>query len=177
MSRIGKKPVTIPTGVDVKIDNQRIFVKGKLGEIEREIHPSVVVEIVGSEVQVKMVNDRRSDKSIWGLSRALINNMVLGVSEGFQKVLEINGVGYRAAVSGNAVQLTLGFSHPVVYPIPAGITVSVEKNTRVTVKGINPEVIGKVCAEIREFRPPEPYKGKGIRYEGEHILRKEGKKK
>jgi large subunit ribosomal protein L6 len=177
MSRIGKMPVTIPNGVDLKIDKQNVQVKGKLGTVSREFHPNVRLEASNGEAKVVVASESRSTGAIWGLSRALLNNMVVGVSEGFQKVLEINGVGYRAAVSGRTLQLTLGFSHPVNYPLPDGIEVKVEKNTRVIVKGVDPEVIGRVCAEIREFRPPEPYKGKGIRYEGEYILRKEGKKK
>ncbi|MBF0194293.1 MAG: 50S ribosomal protein L6 [Magnetococcales bacterium] len=177
MSRIGKKPVTIPSGVELKIDKQSVQVKGKLGTLTREFHKHVLLEINNNEVNVKLNSKKRDAYAIWGLSRALLNNMVVGVSDGFQKVLEINGVGYRAAVSGKVLKLTLGFSHPVDYPLPDGIEVKVEKTTRVIVKGIDPEVIGKVCAEIREFRPPEPYKGKGIRYEGEYILRKEGKKK
>ena len=177
MSRIGKMPVAIPNGVEVKIDKQSVQVKGKLGSIQRNFHQDVTLEIVNGQAQVNLVSKSRGAKAIWGLSRALLNNMVVGVSEGFQKVLEIQGVGYRAAVSGKVLKLTLGFSHPVNYPLPDGIEVKVEKTTRVIVKGIDPEVIGRVCAEIREYRPPEPYKGKGIRYEGEYILRKEGKKK
>jgi large subunit ribosomal protein L6 len=177
MSRIGKKPVVIPSGVDLKIDKQNVMVKGKLGTISREFHPDVQLEINNGEAQVNLVSGKRGSGAIWGLSRALLSNMVIGVSEGFQKVLEINGVGYRAAAQGKVLKLTLGFSHPVNYQLPEGIEVKVEKSTRVIVKGIDPEVIGKVCAEIRKFRPPEPYKGKGIRYEGEYILRKEGKKK
>jgi large subunit ribosomal protein L6 len=177
MSRIGKSPVTIPTGVELKVNKQNVQVKGKLGSISRDFHSDVTIHLENSEVLVKKVSDGRGSNAIWGMSRALLNNMVVGVSEGFQKVLEINGVGYRAAVKGKTLNLTLGFSHPVDYPLPEGIEVKVEKNTRVIVKGIDPEIIGRVCAEIRAYRPPEPYKGKGIRYEGEYILRKEGKKK
>ncbi|MBF0456188.1 MAG: 50S ribosomal protein L6 [Magnetococcales bacterium] len=177
MSRIGKNPVTIPSGVEIKINKQNVHVKGKLGSISRDFHSNVLIEIENETVVVKPSASNRANTAIWGLSRALLNNMVKGVSEGFEKVLEINGVGYRAAVSGRSLQLTLGFSHPVNYLLPDGIEVVVEKNTRVIVKGIDPEVIGQVCAEIRQYRPPEPYKGKGIRYEGEYILRKEGKKK
>ena len=177
MSRIGKMPVAIPSGVELKIDKRNVQVKGKLGTLTREFHEYVQLEVNNGAVDVKLISKKRHTSAIWGLSRALLNNMIVGVSEGFQKVLEINGVGYRAAVNGKVLQLTLGFSHPVEYSLPDGIEVNVEKTTRVIVKGIDPEVIGKVCAEIREFRPPEPYKGKGIRYEGEHITRKEGKKK
>ncbi len=177
MSRIGKKPVTIPDGVELKIDKQKVQAKGKLGTLQREFHQDVRLELANNEVQVKLVAKKRDSVAIWGLSRALLNNMVVGVSEGFQKIMEINGVGYRAAVQGKVLKLTLGLSHPVDYPLPDGVEVKVEKNTRLIVNGIDPEVIGKVCAEIRKFRPPEPYKGKGIRYEGEYILRKEGKKK
>ena len=177
MSRIGKMPVVIPSGVELKIDKQNVQAKGKLGTLTREFHKDVLIEIKDGEIIVKPTSKTRSAGAIWGMSRALLSNMVKGVSEGYQKVLEINGVGYRAAVSGKNLNLTLGFSHPVDYPLPDGIEVKVEKNTRVIVKGLDPEIIGKVCAEIRAFRPPEPYKGKGVRYEGEYIVRKEGKKK
>ncbi|MBF0358084.1 MAG: 50S ribosomal protein L6 [Magnetococcales bacterium] len=177
MSRIGKQPVAIPSGVELTINKQSVQVKGKLGTLKRDFHEFVQLEVNNGEAQVKLVSKKREALAIWGLSRVLLNNMVVGVSEGFQKVLEIQGVGYRAAVSGKVLKLTLGFSHPVDYTLPDGIEVKVEKTTRLIVKGIDPEIIGQVCAEIREFRPPEPYKGKGIRYEGEYILRKEGKKK
>ncbi|MBF0382627.1 MAG: 50S ribosomal protein L6 [Magnetococcales bacterium] len=177
MSRIGKRPVTIPSGVELKIDKQSVQVKGKLGTLKREFHEYVQLEVNNNEVNVKLNSKKRDAVAVWGLSRALLNNMVVGVSDGFQKVMEINGVGYRAAVSGKILKLTLGFSHPVDYPLPEGVEVKVEKTTRLIIKGIDPEVIGSVCADIRKFRPPEPYKGKGIRYEGEYIVRKEGKKK
>lgn len=177
MSRIGKKNITIPQGVEVRISDQSVEVKGKLGSLSREFHPRIRVSQEGGSLVVAPRDDERSTGALWGLSRSLLNNMVTGVSKGFSKVLEINGVGYRAAVDGRNLSLSLGFSHPVNYPIRDGIDIRVEKNTTVTVAGIDPEAIGQTCAEIRKFRPPEPYKGKGIRYAGEHILRKEGKKK
>lgn len=177
MSRVGKKSIAIPKDVELKIEDRTVQVKGKLGTLTREFPPSVEFAISNQEIRVTLTADKRKEFALWGLSRVLLNNMVIGVSKGFEKVLEINGVGYRAAVQGKVLQLTLGLSHPVDYLLPEGIEVHVEKNTRVIVKGIDPELIGQVCAEIRKFRPPEPYKGKGIRYEGEYILRKEGKKK
>lgn len=176
MSRIGSKPIAIPQGVDVKIDNQVVEIKGKRGVLSREIHARTTVSRQGDEMVVTPVN-MRTDKALWGLSRSLLANMVIGVTEGFVKKMEIVGVGYRAAVKGNSLALSLGLSHPVDFPIPDGIKISVEKNTLLTVEGNDPAVVGQVCADIRKYRPPEPYKGKGIRYQGEIILRKEGKKK
>lgn len=176
MSRIGSKPITIPQGVDVKIDSQIVEIKGKRGVMRRELHPRTTVSREGDELIVTPANPR-ADKALWGLSRSLLANMVTGVTEGFVKKMEIVGVGYRAAVKGKSLSLSLGLSHPVDFPIPDGIKISVEKNTQLTVEGNDSAVVGQVCADIRKYRPPEPYKGKGIRYAGEIILRKEGKKK
>ena len=165
MSRIGKKAVSVPQGVEVKITDQLVEVKGKQGILSRSFHPSVQIIRKGDDINVLLRGPRRtSDRAIWGLSRTLLNNMIKGVSVGFSKSLEITGVGYRAAVKGKVLQLSLGFSHPINY---AAIRVS----------GADLEKIGQTCAEIRDFRPPEPYKGKGVRYAGEQIVRKEGKKK
>lgn len=178
MSRIGKKPVSVPQGVEVKISDQLVEVKGKLGTLSRSFHPLVRIDREGDELKVVLRNPKRTgDRAVWGLSRSLLDNMVVGVSTGFTKTLEIYGVGYRAAVSGKVLQLSLGFSHPVDFPIPDGLQVMVEKNTVIQVSGSDIEVIGQACAEIRQFRPPEPYKGKGVRYAGEYVVRKEGKKK
>lgn len=177
MSRIGKKPVPVPKGVDVSILSQNVEVKGKLGTLKHKFDPEVEVHKEGEELVLTLKAEGKKAKAVWGLSRSLLFNMVKGVSEGFTKVLEIQGVGYRAAVNGRAVQLSLGFSHPVEMALPEGVNAKVEKNTVITFTGIDKQQLGQVCAEIRELRPPEPYKGKGIRYVGEHILRKEGKKK
>ena len=176
MSRIGKKPISVPKGVEVSIDKQMVTVKGKLGTVSRVFHAGISVQKEGDVLGVAMKN-REGSGALWGLSRTLLNNMILGVSEGFSRALEIQGVGYRAAVSGGGLQLNLGFSHPIDYALPTGIEAKVEKNVLITVSGTDPEVVGQVCADIRRFRPPEPYKGKGIRYVGETVLRKEGKKK
>lgn len=176
MSRIGKRLISVPKGVEVNIVKQTVTVKGKLGSVSRVFHPGVCILQQDRELTVTMQN-REGTKALWGLSRTLLNNMVVGVSEGFSRGLEIQGVGYRAAVSGAGLQLNLGFSHPIEYVLPAGVTAEVEKNVLITLKGIDPETIGQACADIRRFRPPEPYKGKGVRNVGEIVLRKEGKKK
>ncbi|MEG3639779.1 50S ribosomal protein L6 [Magnetococcus sp. PR-3] len=177
MSRIGKQPVTVPDGVDLKIDGTVVTAKGKLGELTREFHEAISFTQEGAAVNVAVDNNEKKSSALWGLSRSLLNNMVVGVSQGFSKQLEIQGVGYRAAVKGRTLELTLGFSHPVNYELPKGLEATVEKNTLITIKGADKEVLGQACAEIRSWRPPEPYKGKGVRYVGEYILRKEGKKK
>ncbi|OSM02463.1 putative 50S ribosomal protein L6 [Magnetofaba australis IT-1] len=151
--------------------------KGKLGQLQRTFHPAISFERDGDAVSVSVDPSEKKGPALWGLSRSLLNNMVVGVSQGFSKVLEIQGVGYRAAVKGNTVELNLGFSHPVSYELPEGVSAAVEKNTVLTISGADKAAVGQVCAEIRAWRPPEPYKGKGIRYQGEYILRKEGKKK
>lgn len=177
MSRIGKLKIPVPTGVEVKIENQKVFVTGKLGAMQRDFPEQVAITRDGGALVVALRQDaQRNHKSLWGLSRTLLSNMVMGVSQGFTKNLEIHGVGYKAAVQGKMLNLSLGFSHEVNYPIPEGVQVTVEKNTQLSVKGPDKEVLGQMCAEIHAMRPPEPYKGKGIRYAGEYVRRKEGKK-
>jgi len=175
MSRIGKLPVNLPAGVQAKIDGQRVEVKGPKGSLAREFHPMVHIEDQDGALRVTPREQNQQGKSLWGLSRTLLNNMVLGVSAGFSKVMEINGVGYKAEVTGNTLKMALGFSHPVVFELPEGIGASVEKNTTLTITGIDRELLGQTCATIRAYRPPEPYKGKGIRFAGEAIRRKVGK--
>jgi large subunit ribosomal protein L6 len=173
MSRIGKAPIELPTGVEFKVDGSKVAVKGPKGQLEREIHPSVDVAVEGNVVKVVPKTDDVSN--FWGLTRSLLNNMVVGVSQGFSKQLSLIGVGYRAQVKGKELHLTLGFSHPVVYPIADGLEMSVEKNTIVTVKGADKEAVGQAAANIRAFRKPEPYHGKGVRYIDERIITKVGK--
>jgi large subunit ribosomal protein L6 len=175
MSRIGKRPVPLPKGVTVQIAGQRVTVKGPKGEIARTIHAdlSVAVEDVG--VVVRRPSDENRHKALHGLSRTLIANMVEGVTKGYQKALEIQGVGYKAEPKGADIQLVVGFSHPVRYKAPAGIKIAIENNTLVKIEGVDKELVGQVAAEIRAVKPPEPYKGKGIRYQGEQVRRKAGK--
>lgn len=173
MSRIGKAPIELPTGVELKVDGLKVAVKGPKGQLEREIHPSVDVAVEGNVVKVVPKTDDVSN--FWGLTRSLLNNMVVGVSQGFSKQLSLIGVGYRAQVKGKELHLTLGYSHPVVYPIADGLEMSVEKNTIVTVKGADKEAVGQAAANIRAFRKPEPYHGKGVRYIDERIITKVGK--
>ena len=175
MSRIGKKPVVVPAGVTVAIDNTTVTVKGAKGELSRTFSELLTIKQEGEEVIVERNDDSTESNAQQGLTRTLIFNMVTGVSEGFEKKLELTGVGYRAALKGKDLDLSLGYSHPVVYPAPENITFEVPDNTHITVKGISKEQVGQVAAEIRMKRPPEPYKGKGIHYEGEHIRRKLGK--
>jgi large subunit ribosomal protein L6 len=175
LSRIGKKPVVVPAGVTVAIDNTTVTVKGAKGELSRTFSELLTIKQEGEEVVVERNDDSTESNAQQGLTRTLIFNMVTGVSEGFEKKLELTGVGYRAALKGKDLDLSLGYSHPVVYPAPENITFEVPDNTHITVKGISKEQVGQVAAEIRMKRPPEPYKGKGIHYEGEHIRRKLGK--
>ncbi len=175
MSRIGKRPVVIPAGVKVDLTPGLIKVQGPKGNLERAICDGVLVSIEADEIIVKPIETVRVDTSKQGLYRTLISNMLEGVTKGFQKVLEINGVGYRGDVKGNILNLALGYSHPIEYPVPAGIEIEVEKQTKLTVKGIDKELVGATAAKIRSFRSPEPYKGKGIKYAEERILRKAGK--
>lgn len=175
MSRIGKLPVTIPAGVDVRLEGQALTVKGPKGELNLKVHPEMEVHREGSELQVKRPSDERNHRALHGLTRALVNNMVQGVHSGFQKTLEIVGVGYRAEKKGQDLVLTLGYSHQINYPAPHGITLSTPNATTVVVEGPDKAVVGQVAAEIRGFRPPEPYKGKGVRYQGEQVRRKAGK--
>ncbi|KXB61790.1 50S ribosomal protein L6 [Olsenella sp. DNF00959] len=175
MSRIGKKPVEVPAGVTVTIDGTHVAVKGSKGELDRHFSELVTVAQEGEEILVTRNDDSTESNAQQGLVRTLINNMVVGVSAGFEKKLELTGVGYRAALKGKDLDLSLGYSHPVVYAAPENISFEVPDNTHIVVKGISKEQVGQVAAEIRAKRPPEPYKGKGIHYEGEHIRRKLGK--
>ncbi|MFH1060534.1 MAG: 50S ribosomal protein L6 [Pseudomonadota bacterium] len=175
MSRIGKLPISLPTGVEVVIAGQDVEVKGPNGTLRRQLHPMVQVESTEGVLRVTPRENTQQGRALWGLSRSLLNNMVVGVSQGFTKVLEIVGVGYKAEVDGSTLKLALGFSHPVIFPLPAGITGAVEKNTIVTLKGYDKELLGQTCANLRKYRPPEPYKGKGIKFQGEVIRRKVGK--
>jgi large subunit ribosomal protein L6 len=176
MSRIGKQPITVPSGVDVTIAGAHVTVKGPKGQLEHEIVGGVTVEREGDDLVVARADDTRSNRSLHGLQRSLINNMVVGVSEGFAKELEIVGVGYRAAAQGaDGIELALGFSHPVRVKAPEGISFEVPQPTRIIVRGHDKQLVGQVAADIRKIRKPEPYKGKGVRYAGERIVRKAGK--
>ena len=175
MSRIGKMPSPVPNGVDVAIDGQTVTVKGPKGELSRTFQPILTIEREGDDIIVKRPDDSREAKSLHGLTRTLISNMVTGVSEGFSKKLELVGVGYRAALKGKDLELQLGYSHPVEVAAPEGITFEVPSQTEIIVTGPSKEAVGQVAANIRKWRKPEPYKGKGIRYEGEHVRRKVGK--
>ena len=176
MSRIGKLPVEIPKGVEVTIGDENILtVKGPKGSLSRKIHPRMVVENDDGKIVVNRPDDQRQNKALHGLSRALIYNMVYGVSEGFRRNLEIIGVGYRAEKRGNNLVLNLGYSHPIIFIPPEGISVELKDNLHFSIVGIDKELVGQMAAKIRSMRPPEPYKGKGIRYEGEYVARKAGK--
>ena len=178
MSRVAKNPVTVPAGVEVKFDNDNVVrVKGPKGELDHQVHPLVAVTQEDGTLRFASKDESIKANALSGTTRALINNMVTGVSAGFEKKMTIIGVGYRAAVQGKNLNLTLGFSHPVNYPIPEGITIETPSQTEILVKGANKQQVGQVAAEIRAFRPPEPYKGKGVRYADEHVVRKEAKKK
>lgn len=177
MSRIGKQPIIVPTGVEVNLQGQKITLKGPKGTLERSLHPKVKVAFVDQQLVVTRSSDERNEVSLHGLTRALLNNMVVGVSKGFEKKLEIIGVGYRAQVSGKKVILSLGFSHPIEYSFPKDIAIEIDKENKniLVIQGPDKEAVGEIAANIRGFRPPEPYKGKGISYLGEHIVRKAGK--
>jgi large subunit ribosomal protein L6 len=177
MSRIGKKPVGVPSGVTAQVNGQEVTVKGPKGELKHVLVDDVIAKLEDGSIEVAPREDTQNARAMWGMSRTLIANLMTGVTEGFTKKLEITGVGYRAAVQGSNVQLQLGYSHDVAYPIPQGIQVICPKPTEIVITGIDKQKVGQVAAEIRRFRPPEPYKGKGIKYAGEFILRKEGKKK
>ena len=177
MSRVGNSPVVLPAGVDMTLNGQDIQIKGPVGSLAMRIHDSVAVEHVDNTLVFTPVAGRDEAKSMYGTMRACVNNMVVGVSEGFTKQLELVGVGYRAQAQGNVLNLTLGFSHPVAHAIPEGITVETPSQTVIIVKGADKQVVGQVSAEIRAYRPPEPYKGKGVRYSDEVVVRKEAKKK
>ena len=177
MSRVGKKPVTVPSGVTATVDGQLVKVKGSKGELSFLVPADVSVEFKDGAVSVQPRDHSKQARAFWGLSRAQVANLVEGVSKGFEKKLEINGVGYRAAMAGKTLKLSLGYSHDIDYPIPDGITIAVPKPTEIVVGGIDRQKVGQVAAEIRGYRGPEPYKGKGVKYAGEFIFRKEGKKK
>lgn len=175
MSRIGKKPVAIPSGVTVDLKGETLRIKGPKGELMLTIHPKVLVEHKGTEIIVSVKKpDEKSERALWGLFRSLINNMVTGVTTGFTKILEINGVGYKAAMSGQKIILNLGYSHPIEMEVPTGLEAKVEKNT-ITITGADRQVVGQFAAVVRSQREPEPYKGKGIKYQDEVIRRKAGK--
>jgi large subunit ribosomal protein L6 len=176
MSRIGKKPIEIPSGVSVSVDPGRVMVNGPLGELTQTIPPRIRVEQRDGELTVSRPTERGDDRALHGLTRTLVANMVEGVTKGFEKKLEIQGVGYRAALRGQALELAVGFSHPVVVDPPAGITFEVPTATEILVKGIDKQRVGQIAADVRAVRPPEPYKGKGIRYQGEYVRRKVGKR-
>jgi large subunit ribosomal protein L6 len=175
MSRIGKQPITIPAKVKVEVKGQQVSVEGPKGKLHWELPRRTSGKVENGRVVISRQGDDAQVKALHGLSRALVNNMVRGVSEGFVKKLEIQGVGFKAAVQGKAVNMTLGFSHPIVYPLPDQIKVTVEENTKLTIEGPDRQVVGQVAAELRSFYPPEPYKGKGVRYTDERVVRKEGK--
>ena len=177
MSRIGKKAVLVPTGVTVNVSGQAVSVKGPKGELKVVLNDQVLAKMEAGAIKVDPKDKSKLARSSWGLSRTLVANLVTGVTVGYSKTLEISGVGYRAALNGRALQLNLGYSHDVSYDIPAGIEIKVPKPTEIVVSGIDKQRVGQVAAEIREYRGPEPYKGKGVKYAGEYIFRKEGKKK
>jgi len=175
MSRIGKRPVPLPAGVTARVEGRQITVKGPRGEISRTIHPELTLALHDNNVAVERPSDENRHKALHGLTRTLVANMVEGVTKGFSKALEIQGVGYKAEPKPFGVQVTVGFSHPVPYHAPKGIKISVENNVVMKIEGVDKELVGQVAAELRAIRPPEPYKGKGIRYVGEHVRRKAGK--
>lgn len=175
MSRIGRMPITVPEGVDVKIDGNTITVKGKNGTLTRDIHPAMHVAMEGNTITVTRPNDEKQNRSLHGLTRSLINNMVIGVTEGYKKVLEVNGVGYRVNKQGKTLTMNLGYSHPVIVEETGDIKIDVEGTNKIIISGPDKQKVGQFAAEVREKRPPEPYKGKGIKYADEVIRRKEGK--
>ena len=177
MSRIGKKAVAIPSGVTANVEGQTVKIKGPKGAMQVVLHDDVAVKMDKAGVSLEPRSESKRARSMWGTSRTLVANLVAGVTKGFEERLEINGVGFRAAVQGRSLQIQLGFSHDVNFPIPEGITIATPKPTEIVVTGMDKQKVGHVAAEIRGFRPPEPYKGKGVKYVGEYIFRKEGKKK
>jgi large subunit ribosomal protein L6 len=176
MSRIGKQPIAIPDGVNVALDPGRVTVNGPLGELTQQVPARMSIEKEDGQLLVKRPTERGDDRALHGLTRSLVANMVEGVTNGFEKRLEIQGVGYRASLRGTALELNVGYSHPVVIDAPAGITFEVPAQTEIIVKGIDKQQVGEIAAEVRDVRPPEPYKGKGIRYQGEYVRRKVGKR-
>jgi large subunit ribosomal protein L6 len=177
MSRIGKKPVALPAGVTATVAGQTVTVKGPKGTLSFTATDDVTITIDGQSVKVAPRGDSKRARAQWGMSRSMVANLVTGVTQGFRRELEINGVGYRAAMAGNVLKLALGYSHEVSFEVPPGVTVTTPKQTEIVIDGIDPQLVGQVAADIRKWRPPEPYKGKGIRHKGEFIFRKEGKKK
>ncbi|MFQ5679400.1 MAG: 50S ribosomal protein L6 [Gemmatimonadota bacterium] len=175
MSRVGRKPIPIPEGVEIRLDGSRVSVRGPKGELARSFDPEMKIEVADGTVRVSRPSDQPRHRAIHGLTRSLLANMVIGVTEGFEKVLEIHGVGYRAQKRGNGLVLSVGFSHTVEIQPAEGIELELERPTLIRVRGIDKQLVGQTAAEIRQVRPPEPYKGKGIRYEGEHVRRKAGK--
>jgi large subunit ribosomal protein L6 len=177
MSRIGKKPIAVPSGITANVAGQTVNVKGPKGALSVVLHDDVEVKLEGGQIKVVPRAETKRARSQWGTSRTLIANLISGVTKGFEQRLEINGVGYRASVQGKNLQIALGYSHDIVYPIPEGITIATPRPVEIVITGSDRQKVGQVAAEIREYRPPEPYKGKGIKYSGERIFRKEGKKK
>ncbi len=177
MSRIGKKPIPVPNGVEVSLSGQSVTVKGPKGALSAVLSDQVTIAQGDDGILVQPINKTQTARSFWGLSRTMVSNLVTGVSDGFSKKLELQGVGYRAQMQGNALKLSLGFSHDVTYDVPEGIKIETPSQTEIIVTGSDKQVVGQVAAEIRSYRKPEPYKGKGVRYSGEYVYRKEGKKK
>ena len=177
MSRIGKKPVAVPSGVTANVEGQTVKVKGPKGALQLVLHDDVSVSMDKAAINVQPRSETKRARSQWGTARTLVNNLISGVTKGFEEKLEINGVGYRAAVQGKQLNLQLGYSHDINYPIPQGIAIATPKPTEIVITGVDKQQVGQVAAEIRSFRGPEPYKGKGVKYAGEYIFRKEGKKK
>jgi large subunit ribosomal protein L6 len=177
MSRIGKKAVAVPSGITANVEGQTVKVKGPKGALSVVLPEEVAVKLDGGQIKVDPRNETKRARSQWGTSRTLVANLIAGVTKGFEERLEINGVGYRAAVQGKNLQLALGYSHDVIYPIPEGITIATPRPVEIVISGSDRQKVGQVAAEIRKFRPPEPYKGKGVKYAAERIFRKEGKKK
>jgi large subunit ribosomal protein L6 len=177
MSRIGKKPVAVPSGVIAKVEGQRVAVKGAKGELSFTVPDDVAVKFENGAILVDPRNETKSAQAMWGMARSIISNLVTGVTTGYEKRLEITGVGYKAAVQGKNLQLSLGYSHDITFAIPAGVTITTPRPVEIAIAGIDKRQVGQVAAEIRGLRPPEPYKGKGVKYAGEFIFRKEGKKK
>ena len=177
MSRIGKKAIAVPAGITANVEGQTVKVRGPKGALQVVLHDDVAVKLDGGEIKVDPRAETKGARAQWGTSRTLIANLIAGVTKGFERRLEISGVGYRASVQGKNLQLALGYSHDIVYPIPEGIAIATPRPVEIVISGIDRQKVGQVAAEIREYRPPEPYKGKGIKYAGERIFRKEGKKK
>jgi large subunit ribosomal protein L6 len=177
MSRIGKKPVAVPSGITANVEGQTVKIKGPKGALQVVLHDDISVKLDGGQIKVDPRSETKRARSQWGTSRTLIANLIAGVTKGFEQRLEINGVGYRASVQGKNLQIALGYSHDIVYPIPEGITIATPRPVEIVITGSDRQKVGQVAAEIRDYRPPEPYKGKGIKYAGERIFRKEGKKK